>query len=69
MSADSTIIEGIVKRETDLAVLIAVDGDYRNEHWIPKSQISWESTGGLYEIGETIELEIPEWMAEKNGLK
>jgi len=66
--AEKTMIEGIVKHETDKAVLIQVDGDPDNEVWIPKSQIEWESTGGLYAIGDEVEMEIPEWLAIEKEL-
>ena len=57
---------------TDKAILIN-DGD--QEVWIPQSQINdvtydrddaeeWEDL----EPGDSLTIEIPEWLAEKNGL-
>jgi hypothetical protein len=65
---ETTIIEGKVKRETDMAILIQVDGEPDNEVWLPKSQIEWESSGGIYSIGDELEIEIPQWLAEQKGL-
>lgn len=52
-----------VERETELALLLLIDG---NKVWVPKSQID-----GAEEIGEgdeDIEVEVAEWWAEKEGL-
>ena len=65
---EMVMIEGTVERETDLAILIAIDGDPQHKEWIPKSQIDWESSGGIFKIGDNIEIEIPEWLALAKGL-
>jgi len=49
------------KHETPSAILIN-EGD--NDIWIPKSQISNIEEGK----GDYITIEIPEWLANKNGL-
>lgn len=48
-------------RETEKAILIRTKDD--EEHWIPKSQIKNSVT-----IGETVEMVIPEWLAEEKGI-
>lgn len=65
---ETATIEGTVERETDLAILIAIDGDLEHKEWIPKSQIEWESSGGIFKVGDSVEIEIPEWLAIEKGL-
>ena len=55
-------IEGTVKEETELAVLI-ITSDKR-EVWIPKSVITY----GHYAGGEEVKLEVKTWWAENEGL-
>ncbi len=57
-----TEITGKVVRTTELAVLLDV-GDYKV--WLPKSQIETEFS---FDIGQDIEVEIPEWLAIDKGL-
>lgn len=65
---ENVMLEGTVEAETDLAVLIAIDGDPDNKVWFPKSRIEWESSGALYKKGDSIEFEIPEWLVIAKGL-
>ncbi len=48
--------------ETDDAYLLN-DGD--EDHWIPKSQIEDGYNLGYFAKGDTVLIEIPEWLAEK----
>ena len=57
-----TEIVGKVIRTTELAVLL--DVGYQNV-WLPKSQIETEFS---FDIGQNIEVEIPEWLAIDKGL-
>lgn len=57
-----TEITGQVRRVTELAVLLDV-GDH--VVWLPKSQIKTEFS---FDIGQNIEVEIPEWLAIDKGL-
>lgn len=47
------------KKETDLAVLVIVDG---NEIWLPKSQIEDHDE-------DYVDIVIPEWLVMENGLE
>ena len=51
------------KHETDLALLVDIDGE---EHWVPKSQIHDDSE--IYEKGHTGQLITTRWWAKKVGL-
>ena len=53
-----------IRRKTDKAVLIH---DGIREAWIPKSQIEDHDQADT-EIGETVELLLPEWLAKEKGL-
>ena len=50
----------IIKQETDLAIL--VDHGTEDNEWIPKSQVSDQSEDP-YQVGDSLEIEIPEWLA------
>lgn len=60
-------------RETELAYLVSEDGDIRNGIWLPKSlteivknldrQLAEEP-----ESGDTLVVEIPEWLAGEKEL-
>lgn len=52
-----------VRRETDKAILCVIDDE---KVWIPKSQIGEDSA--VTELGDSGELEIPEWLAIEKGL-
>lgn len=57
---DTVEIHGVIKRETEAAICICVDGD---DFWIPFSQthsIHREDTGD--------KLVISKWIAQKKGL-
>lgn len=60
-SEDWTIIKGQLKAETDLAILVDVNDE---KVWLPKSKIEYDD----FDIGEEIEIEIPEWLADEKGL-
>lgn len=50
--------------ETALAILVSDDGDEKSAVWLPRSKIEI-----VREIdGETIEVEVPDWLAEERGL-
>ncbi len=52
-----------VKRETDKALLVVVEGE---EVWIPKGQIHDDSE--VYRQGDTGMLIVSLWIAEQKGL-
>lgn len=54
-----TWIAVTIKRETDKALL--VEHGAGPDAWVPKSQILDYSDD--YRIGDTIEIELPEWLA------
>lgn len=56
-----TVFGKKVVRETERAILVKMKD--QGEHWIPKSQIKSRVT-----IGETIEMTIPEWLAEEKEI-
>jgi len=56
-------VEEVVK-ETDLAVLLRIDGE---DHWIPKSQISPDSE--YVEAECDLEIEVTKWIASEKGLE
>lgn len=56
-----TVFGTEVKAETDKAILVKMKD--QGEHWIPKSQIKSRVT-----IGKTVELSIPEWLAEEKEI-
>lgn len=51
-----------IEKETPRAYLVS-DGAVKE--WIPKSQI--ECTQTLINEGDTVTIEIPEWLAEEKG--
>lgn len=51
-------IEGTVTAETEGAWLIDIGDEL--EHWVPKSQCDWDEDQGI--------MEMPEWLAVKEGL-
>lgn len=51
-----------VRRETDLALLLVVEGD---EVWVPKSLI--EDADAIAAGDEDIEVEVAAWFAEQEG--
>jgi len=53
-----------IKVETDDALMI--NAGFDKDTWIPKSQILDYSDD--YKLGDTIEIEIPEWLALDKGL-
>ena len=54
-----------LEAETDKAWL--VDAGMDKSIWVPKSQIL-DYSEGSYQSGDTIEIEVPEWLATKNGM-
>ena len=52
--------KGKIIEETELAILIRVDGW---TDWYPKSQIERS-----VKFGDEIEFDIPEWLAEEKGI-
>lgn len=53
-------IEAEIVHETKLAVLVN-DGD--KDIWLPKNYIQYEGR-----IGQTVEIKIPDWIANDKGL-
>ena len=49
--------------KTENAILVT--DDEVKEVWLPKSQVT---THQNYDIGDTLTIEIPEWVAEEKGL-
>lgn len=64
-SNDETVtLEFHCHAETPKALLLSIDGDEDNAKWAPKSQIvNWRDA----ERGSDVELEMKQWIAEKNG--
>lgn len=62
---DLVTVSGMVETKTFNAVLLVAGGQ---KVWIPKSQIFGPS-GNDPEIGEEVELDIPEWLAIEKGLE
>ena len=56
-------VEVEVRQKTDKAVLVH---DGNNQAWIPLSQI--EDSNGELEVGNKLELLLPEWLATEKGL-
>lgn len=52
-----------IARETDMALLLVIDGD---ELWVPKSVIADADTYG--EGDEDVTVSVQMWFAEKEGL-
>lgn len=57
---ETVSLEGEIRRETELAILF-FDGSV--ETWIPKSQI--QST---VKYSDSVEIEIPRWLAEEREM-
>ena len=65
---ETVAIEGEIMAVTEKAFLFKVHvGTEEIEEWIPKSQLSGDGWEDL-EKGDTTELVIPLWLAEKKGL-
>ena len=62
MNDEIVEIVGEFVAETDMAILLD-DGD--NEVWLPKSQIDYDADAN---VGATIDVTIPEWLAIQEGL-
>ncbi len=60
---EATTFDAEFISETDLAILVDIDGD---EVWLPKSQI--EMSDGSLDAGDLIEIDVPDWLAEEKGL-
>ena len=60
MSEHVTVF-GTKVRESEKAILIRTKDE--REHWVPKSQIKSKTT-----IGDTVEVTIPEWLAEEKEM-
>ena len=50
---------------TDRAIYVSDDGEEDNAVWLPRSQIDVDENA---EIGETTSIEVPEWLAKREGL-
>ena len=64
-SRDMLTIEDLeYQAETAHAICVRVEDDER-DIWLPKSQIEWD---GEAERGDVIAVDMPEWLAEQEGL-
>lgn len=60
--------------ESDLSILVSESGDAKRACWLPRSRISYHSTGTFHDPGAAkpklpiIEATVPEWLATKEGL-
>jgi|Cruoilmetagenom7_1024161.scaffolds.fasta_scaffold37309_3 hypothetical protein len=54
-----------IKHETEAAIL--VDHGMGEDTWVPKSQIL-DYSEDSYCIGDAIEIELPEWLANEKGM-
>lgn len=57
----------IIKRDRDDELAILVDAGVDNDIWIPRSQIS-DQTEDPFQENDSLEIEIPEWLALNKGL-
>jgi len=62
MKSELCELEVAMHHETELAVLVSLDGDKDEAVWLPKSQIEIE-----YQDGFLI-LTLPKWLAHDKGL-
>lgn len=61
---DKASFEDVVcKKATDKALLVSINGD---DYWVPQSQVDDDSE--VYREGDSGELVVSEWWAEKEGL-
>jgi hypothetical protein len=58
---DPIEITAEIIHETDAALLL---NDGTGETWVPKSQISYPDGAGA---GDTVEVTMPEWLAQDRG--
>lgn len=66
MSHNDTIEVAVeIMGETDKALLVSDTGDRDDAVWIPKSQIEYPDGS---KRGDTVTIEMPEWLAEDKGL-
>ena len=63
----STVIDlsVMLHHRTDKAVLVSDDGDKASAVWVPLSQVEIDDDAMP---GETVEIVIPEWLAQERGL-
>lgn len=45
------------------ALALGIEGEGDELYWLPISQISFEEDAESIEIGDILEIEIPEWLA------
>jgi hypothetical protein len=55
-----------LKIQTDKAILVVLEAD-EEEHWIPRSVLSDENE--CTELGESGDLWVASWFADKEGLR
>lgn len=61
-STETTEVSVYIEKETARAWLVS---DGKTKGFVPKSQIS--DSSGVIEVGETVEITIPLWLAEEMG--
>lgn len=59
--------EAVFKHATDKAILVAFDRT--EEHWVPRSCLSWKCDQMIKTLnrGDTFELTVRDWFAEQIG--
>ncbi len=60
---DSWDVEMLIVRQTDAAIFATDTGDEADAIWLPKSQVTYEG-----EPGQTVQITMPQWLAEQRGL-
>ena len=53
-----------IHHETERSYLVSETGNKDNAVWVPKSQIE---VSDPVEVGETVEITMPEWLAKERG--
>ena len=61
MDKSVIIYDAVLMAETERAVLVEYEDE---EVWLPKSQINYDQGA---ERGDLIEVELPQWLAIRNG--
>jgi hypothetical protein len=62
MSSDKTELDLHWHGETELAIRVSENGDEERAVWLPKSQVEFARTR------TGVSVELPEWLAEREGL-
>lgn len=68
MAQDRKIVEITAKFLDHKGDAIKIEDADLNDVWLPKSQVDFEGAWDDVEPGETIDFEIPVWLATNKGL-